>query len=611
MTLGRYQVTGTLGRGASGTVYRARGPSGEDVAIKVIVGASPEARTRFERERRLLASLGEGFVPLLEAGEAPTGPYIVMPFVPGGTLRDRLLREPRLPVDEARSLGIRIADALGRAHEKRIVHRDLKPENVLFTAEGEPLVADLGLAKHFERSAADLSVTLSQHGELRGTAGYMAREQLADASAADARSDVFSVSAVAYEMLAGEPAFAAETLVELFQRLDRGVFAPLRSLRPDVPVELARAIERGLSRRPEDRFADGAALAAALRARERRSRAPLLLAVSLVVLGVLGVGSFFAWPRAAPPPATSSPPPKAPPPPPPSPALAHFAKARALAKEKNAQEAIAEFGAGLAFQPDAAAYVERGVLEEVTGDATGALEDYGRACELDPKNAMAWSYHGTILSRLGRNAEALADMERAVALDPGFTQVWINGGNAEVWLQRFDEAEKWFAHAVELDPGNAEAWYGRGSARWRQKDLERALADFDRALALDKETPEYWINSAACALDAERWERAAHDASEAIRLAPRRAVVWELRAGAESGLGQLDAAIADEEQAKTLDPHMETTVLGMFFHRRGEQRAGKGDREGAISDLERCIALSKPGSSAAAEARKKLSELRR
>src|SRR5579871_6558583 len=124
MKLGPYEVLREIGRGGAGVVHAAKAPDGSEVAVKVLVRRDAAARARYERERRLLASLGEadGFVPLLDAGEAPQGPFLVMPLVRGGTLRDRLARGP-LPVEEARVLGRTLARALGRAHERGIVHR--------------------------------------------------------------------------------------------------------------------------------------------------------------------------------------------------------------------------------------------------------------------------------------------------------------------------------------------------------------------------------------------------------------------------------------------------------------------------------------------------------
>jgi hypothetical protein len=155
------------------------------LAIKVLIGATdPEAIVHFERETRLLASLGQadGFVPILDAGNEAGKPYLVMPLLTGGTLRARLTKGP-LAATEAIALVRALAQALGRAHERGIVHRDLKPENVLFTGEGEPLVADLGLAKHFRRDVpgAERSQSLSASGLIAGTPGYMAPEQIDDA----------------------------------------------------------------------------------------------------------------------------------------------------------------------------------------------------------------------------------------------------------------------------------------------------------------------------------------------------------------------------------------------------------------------------------------------
>ena len=182
MRIGTYTLEGELGRGGMGAVFRARAADGSKVAIKLLArSSSPHARERFDRERRLLSSLGreDGFVPLVDAGDEKGLPYLVMPLVEGGTLRQKLDRGP-LAIDAVIALAESLARALARAHERGIVHRDLKPENVLFTADGAPLVADLGLAKHWRRDApgASRSVALSLTGETRGTWGYMAPEQI-------------------------------------------------------------------------------------------------------------------------------------------------------------------------------------------------------------------------------------------------------------------------------------------------------------------------------------------------------------------------------------------------------------------------------------------------
>src|SRR5205823_9313107 len=135
--------------------------------------------------------LAEGFVPLLSAGESPQGPYLVMPLIRGGTLHARLERG-RLEVDDAVAIVRTLARAIGSAHALGLVHRDLKPENVLFGEDGRPLIVDLGLAKHWSPDApgASQSVSVTRHGALLGTPGYMAPEQIEDPRAAGPGSDV-------------------------------------------------------------------------------------------------------------------------------------------------------------------------------------------------------------------------------------------------------------------------------------------------------------------------------------------------------------------------------------------------------------------------------------
>jgi WD40 repeat protein len=291
MRIGAYDVEGEVGRGGMGVVLRGRAADGKTVAIKVLLRPGSDAAVaRFERERRLLAGLGEaeGFVPLLDAGTSPRGPYFVMPYLPGGTLRARLEKGP-LGIDETVALGVALAAALGRAHERAIVHRDLKPENILFTepdGRGRALVADLGLAKHFARPEGAASVSLSKTGESKGTAGYVAPEQINDAKAVGPPADVFALGAILYECLAGREAFGGDGVHARLANLAAGRFEPLRKVRGDVPHWLAGVVERALAAGPEGRFPDGGALARALASRgagERSRVVPALAGAAFVV----------------------------------------------------------------------------------------------------------------------------------------------------------------------------------------------------------------------------------------------------------------------------------------------------------------------------------------
>ncbi|MEZ0227655.1 MAG: serine/threonine-protein kinase, partial [Planctomycetota bacterium] len=201
--VGPYEIVAPLGTGGAGTVFRARSADGREVAVKLLHRSDTEAFARFDRERRLLAELGEaqGFVPLLDAGASGGVPYIVMPLLAGGTLRKRL-EGGALSIEETVRLGAELARALGRAHARGVVHRDVKPENVLFAHPTRPLVADLGLGKHFAHEGLGRSASLSQTGAFKGTAGYMPPEQTRDTKSVGPPADVFALGAILHECLA-------------------------------------------------------------------------------------------------------------------------------------------------------------------------------------------------------------------------------------------------------------------------------------------------------------------------------------------------------------------------------------------------------------------------
>jgi len=296
--LGPYELLDEIGRGGLGAVYRARGADGRIFAIKVLLNPGARlASERFERETRLLAELGDGFVPILDQGSAPQGPYLVMPLLEGGTLRDRLNRRGALGADETLALARTLAGALGRAHAAGIVHRDLKPENVLYTLDGRALVADLGMAKHFDESApgAATSVSLSKTGMFRGTPGYMALEQMRDAKHAGPPADVFALGAILHECLSGESAFAGSTPLEVIDKVERGERRALSSR--EAPRFLLAAIERALEPHADERFADASAFAAALEpsaAKDARARRPRALVAVVVVSALAALGTTTA-----------------------------------------------------------------------------------------------------------------------------------------------------------------------------------------------------------------------------------------------------------------------------------------------------------------------------
>ncbi len=335
MELGGYRILDEIGRGGMGIVYRGVAPDGRPVAVKVLRDPSGGSLARFDRERRLLSELGEGdgFVPLRDAGAGPHGPFVVMPFFGGGSLRARLESERRLEVDAVVALGRALAAALARAHHRGIIHRDLKPDNVIFTDDGRPLITDMGLAKHF-REGESLAPALSSSGELRGTLGYLAPEQMRDAKTAGPPADVHALGAMLYECLTGRTPFWAESPAQLLVVAMRADVEPVRRHRPDAPDWLERVVLGAVARLPEERptaralhaalEASGARAPRAVGLSGRRGSGPALVAalagallvVAVVVAIVLGAGSGPEAPPAAAPSSSAA---LAEPPPAPSP----------------------------------------------------------------------------------------------------------------------------------------------------------------------------------------------------------------------------------------------------------------------------------------------------
>src|SRR5262245_49454409 len=248
-----YRLLEVVGRGAMGTVYRAQHLGlNREVAIKILRPDLAGDRTQIERlkaEAAMLASLDhENIVRALDAGESNGFPYVVMEYVEGESLRDRLRREGPLPEAEALRIARALADALERARRMGVVHRDVKPGNVLLTRAGSPKLMDLGLAK------GPIDLGLTQHGATVGTPQYIAPEQALDPKKADTRSDIYSLGATLYAMLTGEPPFDGKTLAEILTKVLYEVPVPVRTRRPSVSAEAGYLVERMMLRDPSLRY---------------------------------------------------------------------------------------------------------------------------------------------------------------------------------------------------------------------------------------------------------------------------------------------------------------------------------------------------------------------
>ena len=259
---GRYRFEREVGRGGMATVFLAQDlKHRRPVAVKVLHPhlAANVGADRFLREIEIAAALNHPHIlTLIDSGSADGLLYYVMPFVEGESLRGRLARAGRLPVGEAVELTRKVAGALAYAHSRGVVHRDVKPENVMMH-EGEAMVTDFGIAK-----ALSGSETLTQTGMSLGTPAYMSPEQASGEHEIDGRSDIYSLGCMLYEMLAGEPPFTGPTIQAIIVRRFTESVRPVRTLRPEVPEEVDRALLRALARDPGERFAVAGEFAQAL-----------------------------------------------------------------------------------------------------------------------------------------------------------------------------------------------------------------------------------------------------------------------------------------------------------------------------------------------------------
>ena len=312
--LGPYEILSPLGSGGMGEVYRARDTRlGRDVAIKVLpqhLSANAEVRTRFEREAKTVSSLNHpNICTLFDVGRDRDTDYLVMELIEGETLAHRLAKGA-LPTSEVLRLGAQIADGLDRAHRAGVVHRDLKPGNVMLTKSGAKLM-DFGLARAsglagpqgsgVSIGALTQSPTIAQpltaEGTLVGTFQYMSPEQL-EGQEADARSDMWAMGCVLYEMATGKRAFEGKSQASLISAILATEPKPVSQLAPLTPTALDRVVAQCLAKDPADRIqsahdvklqlgwiADGASeRVPAKRERRAQSRVPFLIAIALALV---------------------------------------------------------------------------------------------------------------------------------------------------------------------------------------------------------------------------------------------------------------------------------------------------------------------------------------
>ncbi len=260
----RYRLERELGSGGMATVYLAEDRKhNRKVAMKVL---QPElsfilGSERFLKEIEVTASLQHpNILPLYDSGEAGSFVYYVMPYVEGETLRAKINRERQLGVEEAVKIAEAVAAALEYAHERDVIHRDIKPENILLES-GQAVVADFGIALAISAAGG---TRLTETGLSLGTPQYMSPEQAAGDREVTARSDVYALGAVVYEMLVGEPPHMGSSVQAILAKILSDTPPPISRTRELVPANVDAAVHRALAKSPADRFGSAAEFAAAL-----------------------------------------------------------------------------------------------------------------------------------------------------------------------------------------------------------------------------------------------------------------------------------------------------------------------------------------------------------
>jgi serine/threonine protein kinase len=307
----RYTIEREIGRGGMATVYLAEDLKHHRmVAVKVLRPelAAALGSERFLREIEITAKLTHPLIlPVHDSGDAAGFLYYVMPYVEGGSLRDRLNREKQLPVEDALEVTKEIADALAHAHMLGFVHRDIKPENILFEA-GHAVVSDFGIARVVAEASDE---RLTETGLAVGTPAYMSPEQGAGEQNVDGRNDIYSLACVLYEMLGGDPPYSASTPQAILARKLTDPVPSLRAVRETVPDEIEHVVIKALAKTPSDRFATATefieaitgtrpVLVPAAPVSRRRRRVAGWLGSAVAVLVILGSGALLgSWSNVA------------------------------------------------------------------------------------------------------------------------------------------------------------------------------------------------------------------------------------------------------------------------------------------------------------------------
>jgi serine/threonine protein kinase len=506
------------------------------VAIKQLLlnrVGDKNAVKRFVQEGRVVATLEHpNIVSVYGMRIEDEKFYMIMEYVAGGSLWERLNKDGKLPLEQAVQLTIGICEGLTKLHEKGIIHRDIKSENILLTEDGRPKIIDFGIA-HVPEAIGGLELT--QAGFQPSTLLYSSPEQITG-EPLDARSDVYQVGELLYYMLAGKHYIDLALLEQ--QSLTQGVSSQFRSqaklyqlleiaICEEMPQglrqlwrevgALAGVVETALAKDKTQRFKDAAEFAATLK--------------------TLSINTT---------PVSSE------------------------ARDLGLQEARA--------------YHKRGLAHVSTRNYEQAIVEYTRAIKLDPVYAEAYNNRSTAHLLMNNYGEAVSDCQRALELAPDFVATYVNRGIAYTGLRDYQKALADYNKALELDPKNVYAFYNRGNTHLWMIAYQEALSDYSQAITLDPEFLAAYVDRGVIHSELKNQTLALADFSQAIDLNPDYVYAYYNRANIYRELGQYEQAAADYGKVIEFNPEHRYA-----YENRGDCWAALGYEERASEDYTKII----------------------
>ncbi len=551
-----YEIIRTLGQGGFATVFEAQDRVlNRRVAIKQLLtnkATNDSAVKRFIQEGRVAVALQHPNVISIYGFRIQDKKfYMIMEYLPGGSLENLLEKKGKLPIEQAVNLTLGICEGLAKFHEHGILHRDIKAENILLTADGDPKVIDFGIA-HVPEAAGGMALT--QAGFQPSTVLYSSPEQVRG-EPLDARSDVYQIGELLYYMLMGEHYINFDRLEaqamahgganqfraqsKLYELLEEAICEEipdgLRILWREVGA-LARVVETALAKDKTHRFKDAAEFAATLKVLSINTTPATSESENLALLD----------------------------------AVTYHKRGQAHASTRNYEQAIMDYTQAIALDPNyAEAYDSRGLAHLLMENYGQALLDCSRAIELAPDFVTTHVNRGIAYTGLRDYDRATIDYDTALKLSPKNIYAYYNHGNVQLWLGQNAKAIPYYNQVIELEPTFVAAYLNRGVAYTELKQYPQALADFSRAIELNPAYVHAYYNRANLYRELRQYEESIADYNKVIELNPQHRFVYDNRGDAYAAIGNDELAGNDYTKIMTqvpiIQPKRMSVAKSMFM----------------------------------------------